>query len=68
MSNPSRLQIGILVTTATLIVCALGVRAELKAAKNSIAERRRLQTQPSPGAARSIGAKHEEQGPNPPPR
>jgi hypothetical protein len=47
MSFPSRLQVGILVTAATLIVCTLGVRAELKTAKNSIAEHR-LQTPPAP--------------------
>jgi hypothetical protein len=53
MSFPSRLQIGILVTAVTLIVCSLGVRAELKSAKNSIAEHR-LQRQPAPEVARSL--------------
>ncbi len=36
MSFPSRLQIGILVTATTLIVCSLGVRAELKMSEASI--------------------------------
>jgi hypothetical protein len=67
MSFPSRLQIGILVTAATFIVCTLGVRAELKTAKNSIAEHR-LQAQRAQQAARSIAAKREEQDLNPPPR
>jgi hypothetical protein len=65
MSFPSRLQIGILVTAATLIVCSLGVRAELKTAQNSIAEHRR-QTHPAPEVAQSIAATREEQAPNPP--
>jgi hypothetical protein len=67
MSFPSRLQIGILVSAVTLIVCSLGVRAELKSAKNSIAEHR-LQRQPAPEAARSLAAMREEQNLNPPPR
>jgi hypothetical protein len=65
MPFPSRLQIGILVTAATLIVCSLGVRAELKMAKDSIAERR-LQKQHAQPAAPSIAATH-EQALNPPP-
>jgi len=47
MSFPSRLQIGILVTAATLIICSLGVRAELKKTQSSVAEHR-LQTHPAP--------------------
>jgi hypothetical protein len=66
MSFPLRLQIGILVTAATLIVCALGVRAELKSAKNSDAEHRLQQA--APEVARSIAATREEQSLNPPPR
>jgi hypothetical protein len=66
MSFSSRLQIGILVTAATLIVCSLGVRAELRSAKNSIAEHR-LQ-QPAPEIARSLAAMREAQSLNPPPR
>jgi hypothetical protein len=66
MSLPTRLQIGILVTAVTLIVCSLGVRAELKSARNSIAEHR-LQ-QPAPEVARSLAAVREEQSLNPPPR
>jgi uncharacterized membrane-anchored protein len=52
---PSRLQIGILVAAATLIVCSLGVRAELKSAQHSIAEHR-LQTQHAQQAASSSPA------------
>jgi hypothetical protein len=65
MSIPSRLQIGILVTAMTLIVCSLGVHAELKSAHDSIAEHR-FQAQPAP-AALSIAATH-EQALNSPPR
>jgi len=63
MSSPSRLQIGILVTAATLIVCFLGVCAELKTAQHSIAEHR-LQKQPAPEVARSNAATREEQSLN----
>jgi hypothetical protein len=35
MRSPSRLTVGILITVATLIVCSLGVRAELKIGQNS---------------------------------
>jgi hypothetical protein len=66
MSSPSRLQIGILVTAATLIVCSLGVRAELKMSEASIAAHR-LQTQHAQPAAPSIAATHDEQALNPPP-
>jgi hypothetical protein len=66
MSFPTRLQIGIFVTAATLIVCSVGVRAELKSARNSIAEHR-LQ-QPAPEVARTLAPMREEQSLNPPPR
>jgi hypothetical protein len=65
MSTPSRLQIGILVTAATLIVCSLGVRAELKSAQDSIGEHR-LQTQRAQPATPSIAATHDGQALNPP--
>jgi hypothetical protein len=67
MSIPSRLQIGIFVAAATLIVCSLGVRAELKSAQNTIAEHR-PQTQHAQPATASIVATHDEQDLNPPPR
>jgi hypothetical protein len=67
MSFPSRLQIGLLVSAATLIVCSLGVRAELKSAQNSIAEHR-LQAPHAPEVARSIVATREAESLNPPPR
>jgi hypothetical protein len=63
MSFPLRLQIGLLVTAATLIVCSLGVRAELKMAQNSIAEHR-LQKQLAQPAAASIAATYDEQALN----
>jgi hypothetical protein len=61
MSLPSRLQIGILVTAATLVVCFLGVRAELKSADSSIAEHR-LRAQPVRQAARSNTAARDSLG------
>jgi hypothetical protein len=67
MSAPSRLQIGLLVTAATLIVCFLGVRAELNAAQDSIAEHR-LRAQPAPEVARPIATTRDERGLNPPAR
>jgi hypothetical protein len=67
VSFPSQLQIGILVTAATLIVCSLGVRTELKTAEHSIAEHR-LQRQPAPEVARSIAGTREQQSLNQPPR
>jgi hypothetical protein len=67
MSFPSRLQVGILVTAATLIICTLGVRAELKMSEASIAAHR-LQTQRAQQAARSIVAAREPQPLNQPPR
>jgi hypothetical protein len=66
MSFPLRLGIPILVAAATLIICTLGVRAELKMAKNSIAEHR-LQAQHAPRAPASIAADRDEQSLNPPP-
>jgi hypothetical protein len=59
MSFPSRLQIGILVSAATLIVCSLGVRAELKTSESSIAAHR-LETLHAQQAAASIAATHEQ--------
>jgi hypothetical protein len=67
MSLPSRLHIGILVTAATLVVCSLGVRAELKTAAHSIA-RHRTPTPPPPDVARSVAAVREEQSLIPAPR
>jgi hypothetical protein len=67
MSLFSRLQIGILVTAATLAVCSLGVRAELRTAEHSIAQHR-VPTPPPPEVARSIAALREEQSLNPAPR
>jgi hypothetical protein len=40
MRFPLRMAFPVLVGIATLTVCSLGVRAELKIAKNSIAEHR----------------------------
>ena len=40
MRFPSRMSFPVLVGVATLTVCSLGVRAELKVAKNAIAEHR----------------------------
>jgi hypothetical protein len=67
MSFPLRLGIPILVTAATLIICTLGVRAELKMAKDSIAEHR-LQAQHAQRAPASIAAARDEQALNLPPR
>jgi hypothetical protein len=67
MSFPSRLQIGILVTAATLIVCSLGVRAELKMAKDSIAAEHRLQKHHAQPAAPSLAVTRDERALNPPP-
>jgi hypothetical protein len=67
MSLPSRLQTGILVTAATLVVCSLGVRAELKTAEHSIAQHRVPALTP-PEVARSIAALREEQSLSPAPR
>jgi hypothetical protein len=67
MSFPSRLVIPILVTVATLIVCALGVRAELNSAQNSIAEHR-LRTQHVQPIAPSTAVARDEQTLNPLPR
>jgi hypothetical protein len=65
MSFPSRLGIPILVTSATLIVCSLGMRAELRMSQASIAAHR-LQTQHGQQTARSIEAMRQEEGTNPP--
>jgi hypothetical protein len=67
MPLPPRLQIGMLVTAATLVVCSLGVRAELATANRAIAEHR-LQTSHAPEVARSIAALREEQSLTPAPR
>jgi hypothetical protein len=47
MSFPLRLQIPILVTSATLVVCALSVRSERKMSEASIAAHR-IQTHEDP--------------------
>jgi hypothetical protein len=65
MRPPSRLMLGILITAATLIVCSLGVRAELKIAQNSAAERR---PQPAPEPVRTIAVAQDEQPSNIPAR
>jgi hypothetical protein len=61
MSLPSRKTVAVLISLATLTVCALGIRAELNTAKNSIAEHR-LQTHPAQPADPSVAAAHEGQG------
>jgi hypothetical protein len=66
MSPPSRLQIGILITAATLIVCSLGVRSELKMSEASTAAHR-LQSQRAQQPARSVAATRDEQALNTPP-
>jgi hypothetical protein len=66
MSSPSRLQIGILVTAATLIVCSLGVRAELKMSEASNVAHR-LQSQGAQQPARSVAVARDEQALNTPP-
>ncbi len=66
MSSPSRLQIGILITAATLIVCSLGVRSELKMSEASTAAHR-LQSQRAQQPARSVVATRDEQAQNTPP-
>jgi hypothetical protein len=63
MRSASRLTVGILITVATLIVCSLGVRAELKIAQNSVAERGT-----PPESVRTIAVTHDEQPANIPPR
>jgi hypothetical protein len=66
MYFPSRLQIAILVTAATLIVCSLGVRSELKMSQASIAAHR-LQSQRAQPSARSVAATRDAPAPNAPP-
>ena len=66
MRSPSRLTVAILVTVATLIVCSIGVRAELKTAKNSIADRSRAQPAQQPAAA--VAAARDEHEANLAPR
>jgi hypothetical protein len=61
MSLPSQKTIAVLFSIATLIACALGIRAELNTAKNSIAEHRR-QTHPAQHTDPSKAAAHEPQG------
>jgi hypothetical protein len=65
MRFSSRLTVGILITAVTLIVCSLGVRAELKIAQNSAADRR---AQPAPEPVRTIAVAQGEQPSNIPPR
>ena len=64
MSFPSRLRIPILVTAATLFVCVIGVRTELKIAEASIAAHR-LQTQYAQRTAPSVAVAVDQQAPNP---
>jgi hypothetical protein len=66
MSFPPRLQIGILVTAVTLIVCSLGVHAELKMSEAWNAAQR-LQSQPAQQPARAVAATRDEQALNTPP-
>jgi len=66
MSFPSPLQIGILVTAATLIVCSLGMRAELKMSDASIAAHR-LQSQRAQQPAPAVAVARDEQALNTPP-
>ncbi len=66
MYFPSRLQIAILVTAVTLIVCSLGVRSELKMSQASIAAHR-LQSQRAQPPARSVAAMRDAPAPNAPP-
>jgi hypothetical protein len=60
MASSSRIQVGVLVTGITLLVCSLGVRHELKVAKDSIAAHR-LQTQRAQAVARSLDVGRDEQ-------
>jgi hypothetical protein len=60
MASSSRLQVGVLVTAITLLVCALGVRHELKVTKDSIAAHR-PQTQRADAVARSLNVGRDEQ-------
>lgn len=66
MFFPSRLQIGILVTAATLIVCSLGVRAELKISEASSAAHR-LHSQRAQRPDRSVATTRDEQARKTPP-
>jgi hypothetical protein len=63
MSFPSRLQFPIVVAAATLIVCVLGVRTELKMSEASIAAHQ-FQTQHAQPAAASIAGIYDEQALN----
>jgi hypothetical protein len=60
MASPSRVQIGVLVTAITLLVCSLGVRHELKVTKDSIAAHR-PRTQRADAVARSLNVGRDEQ-------
>ena len=65
MSFPSRLRIALMVTAATLIVCSLGVRSELKLSEASIAAHR-VQAQRAQQPAPSVAATRAEPAPNAP--
>jgi hypothetical protein len=59
MASSSRIQVGVLVTAVTLLVCSLGVRHELNSAKEPIAAHR-LQTQRAHAVARSLDVGRDE--------
>jgi hypothetical protein len=60
MASSSRIQVGVLVTGITLLVCSLGVRHELQVAKDAIAAHR-PQTQRARAVARSLDVGRDEQ-------
>jgi hypothetical protein len=59
MASSSRVQVGVLVTAITLLVCSLGVRHELKVTKDSIAAHR-PQMQRADAVARSLNVGRDE--------
>jgi hypothetical protein len=59
MRFPSRVRVCILVSAATLIVCLLGVRAELTSATSSKLEYR-LQVHPAQAATEASGDRAED--------
>jgi hypothetical protein len=63
MRFPAQTAFPVLVVVATLIVCSLGVRTELRIAKNSIADHR-LQAQLAQRAPETKKPTHDEQLPN----
>jgi hypothetical protein len=64
MRFPARIAFPVLVGVATLTICSLGVRAELKIAKNSIADHRFRAAQLAQQAAEPKKVNHDEQRPN----